>query len=87
MMENADRRHAVQVARMFLDYVRDWDYCLVDEVAHGSVKPFTEGYKVEHEEPGVKVYVSKDDNRIALIVAKAHGINYLHRLDYRRFGK
>lgn len=81
-MENFDRKHALETARSFLAFVRDWDYCMVDQVVRGGIREYTKGYRVEYEEPGVKVYEDKAKPRSVLIVARAHGMHYLHRIDY-----
>ena len=86
-MENSDRKHALELARAFLACVRDWDYCMVDEVVYGGIKDLVRGYRVEMEEPGVKVYEDKSRPRSVLIVARAHGLHYVLRTDYGERGR
>ena len=83
-MEISDRKHALWLGRCFLGQVREWDYSLADEVIHGSIRPHTAGYRVAFEEPGFKVYEDREHPRNVLIIARAHGLHYAHRIDYGR---
>ena len=86
-MDMAARKHAQWLAEEMLRDARDsWGYSLAQEIVAGGIREHVKGYRVEYEAPGVKAYESRTEPGKVLIIAKAHGKNYLRWEDYNTKG-
>ena len=86
-METSARKHLQWLADEVLRDARDdWGYSLAQKTVAGGIREYVKGYRVEYEAPGVKAYESRTEPGKAIIVAKAHGRNYLRWEDYNTKG-